>query len=54
MVEPNKYKVKWSEEDGEFVGTCSDYPSLSWLAKTEKEASEGIRELVRKINEGQL
>lgn len=42
----SKYKVKWSEEDREFVGTHSDYPSLSWLAKTEKEALEGIYKLV--------
>jgi len=42
----DKYLVKWSEEDREFVGTHSDYPSLSWLAKTEDKASEGIHKLV--------
>lgn len=43
---PDKYIVKWSEEDREFVGLHKDYPSLSWLAKTEEEALNGIYKLV--------
>jgi len=42
----DKYLVKWSEEDREFVGTHFDYPSLSWLDKTEDKASNGIHKLV--------
>lgn len=42
----DKYKVFWSEEDKEFVGTHEDFPSLSFLAKTEKEAEKGIYKLV--------
>ena len=46
-----EYKTEWSEEDGEFVATCGDYPSLSWLAPTEGEALLGICNLVRMENE---
>jgi hypothetical protein len=38
--------VEWSAEDGEFVGLCDRYPSLSWLASDRAEALRGIRELV--------
>ena len=40
------YRVTWSEEDGEHVGLCAEFPSLSWLAKTPEAALRGIRELV--------
>ena len=43
--------VAWSEEDGEFVGTCSRFPSLSCLATTRDEAYQGIVELVRFVIE---
>lgn len=46
----DKYRVIWSEDDGEYVGLCSDYPSLSWLAPTEKEALEGIKDVVRHLD----
>ena len=39
------YRVTWSAEDGEFVGLCTEFPSLSWLAPTHEEASVGIRKL---------
>jgi predicted RNase H-like HicB family nuclease len=44
-----EFKVLWSEEDGEFVGLCSDHPGLSHLAKTEEEALAGILELVEEV-----
>jgi predicted RNase H-like HicB family nuclease len=28
------YRVTWSAEDGEYVGLCAEFPSLSWLAST--------------------
>ena len=28
------YRVTWSPEDEEHVGLCSEFASLSWLAKT--------------------
>jgi len=43
------YRVTWSAEDGEHVGLCAEFPSLSWLAKTPEEALAGIRQLVREV-----
>ena len=40
------YRVEWSPEDQEYVGLCSEFPSLSWLAKSDDEAFSGIRALV--------
>jgi predicted HicB family RNase H-like nuclease len=40
------YRVTWSDEDGEHVGLCVEFPSLSWLAKTKEKALRGIGELV--------
>ena len=40
------YRVEWSEDDQEFVGTVAEFPSLSYLAPTSTEAFEGIREVV--------
>lgn len=40
------YCVEWSPDDAEYVGLCVEFPSLSWLASTEKEALKGIRLLV--------
>ena len=41
------YRVTWSEEDGEHVGLCAEFPSLSWLEKTPEKALQGIRGLVK-------
>ncbi|MFY7777044.1 MAG: type II toxin-antitoxin system HicB family antitoxin [Elstera sp.] len=41
------YRVGWSAEDEEFVGTCAEFPSLSWLDADEDETFRGIRKLVR-------
>ncbi len=43
------YRVTWSPEDGEFVGLCLEFPSLSWLAPTHGEAFVGICRLVEEI-----
>lgn len=40
------YRVLWSEEDQEYVGLCSEYPSLSWLESTQEKALKGIKKLV--------
>ena len=45
----NTYKAIWSEQDNEYVGQCYEWPSLSWLAPTKKEALEGIQRLVSEI-----
>jgi predicted HicB family RNase H-like nuclease len=41
------YRVTWSAEDGEHVGLCAEFPSLSWLAPTPEAALAGIRKMVR-------
>lgn len=43
------YRVTWSEEDGEYVGLCAEFPSLSWLAKNPEAALRGIRKLVEEV-----
>lgn len=40
------YRVTWSAEDGEHVGLCAEFPSLSWLASTPEKALAGIRRVV--------
>ena len=40
------YRVTWSPEDGEHVGLCAEFPSLSWLATTPEAALKGIRQVV--------
>jgi len=40
------YRVTWSEEDQEYVGLCVEFPSMSWLEKTQEKALVGIRKLV--------
>lgn len=41
------YRVSWSSEDREYVATCAEFPSLSWLAEDELAALRGIKDLVR-------
>ena len=43
------YRVTWSEEDGECVGLCAEFPSLSWLADTPEKALRGIRKVVADV-----
>ena len=46
MTDRYTYQTTWSAEDGEFVGACAEFPSLSWLAPTRDEALAGIRRVV--------
>ncbi len=43
------YRVTWSEDDNEYVGLCTEFPSLSWLALTPEAALKGIRKLVADV-----
>jgi hypothetical protein len=43
------YYIEWSEEDEEYVATCYEYPSLSWLAKEPVEALAGLKAMLDKI-----
>lgn len=45
------YRVTWSEEDGEHVGLCTEFPSLSWLAGTPEKALHNIMKLVKETVE---
>ncbi len=53
MIESDKYtyRVMWSEEDSEFVGLCTEFPSLSWLASSPEKALKGIRSVAKKCIE---
>lgn len=48
-VDHYTYRVTWSAEDGEHVGLCAEFPSLSWLAKTPEAALKGIRRGVAEV-----
>jgi predicted HicB family RNase H-like nuclease len=39
----------WSEEDQEYVGLVAEFPSLSWLSKSQESAFKGIRKLTKEI-----
>jgi len=43
------YRVTWSPEDGEHVGLCIEFPSLSWLADTPEDALAGVRKVVSEV-----
>ncbi|MEW6079274.1 MAG: toxin-antitoxin system HicB family antitoxin [Thermodesulfobacteriota bacterium] len=43
------YRVTWSEDDGEYVGLCVEFPGLSWLEDTPEKALKGIRNLVSDV-----
>ena len=49
MINHYTYRVTWSPEDGEHVGLCSEFPSLSWLAATPEKALAGIRRMVNEV-----
>jgi predicted RNase H-like HicB family nuclease len=49
MAEHFTYRVSWSEEDGEHVGTCLEFPSLSHLGNDPEEALRGVRKLVADV-----
>lgn len=48
-VDHYTYRVTWSPEDGEHVGLCAEFPSLSWLAETPEAALAGVRQVVSAV-----
>lgn len=48
------YRVTWSAEDGEYVATCLEFPSLSWLATSRADAIDGLELIVAEIVEDML
>lgn len=47
MSDKYTYRITWSEDDQEYIGLCAEFPSLSWLSKTQEAALKGIRNLVK-------
>ena len=45
------YRVQWSNEDGEYVGTCAEFPGLSWLDESPALTLSGIQQVVREAVE---
>ena len=43
------YRVIWSDEDHEYIGLCTEFPSLSWLDETQEDALQGIRQVVADV-----
>ena len=43
------YRITWSNEDGEAIGLCAEFPSLSWLASEPEAALQGIRQVVADV-----
>ena len=49
QIDHYTYRVTWSAEDDEHVGSCVEFPSLSWLSRTPESALKGIRKLVGQV-----
>jgi len=45
------YRVSWSPEDEEYVATCAEFPSLSWLDIDAVDALREVKQLVRTVLE---
>ncbi len=43
------YRVAWSVEDGEFVATVAEFPSLSWLAPSQVEALQRLEAVLTDV-----
>ncbi|ERG64443.1 hypothetical protein L332_08270 [Agrococcus pavilionensis RW1] len=43
------YRTVWSEEDGAFVATAAEFPSLSWVADEAPEALRGLEALIESV-----
>ncbi len=54
MVDKYSYRISWSSDDNEFVGLCSEFPSLSFLAPTQDQAFKGIRRVVAEVLEDMI
>ncbi len=43
------YRVSWSATDEEYVATCAEFPSLSWLDADDIAALRGIKQVVQDV-----
>lgn len=53
MIDHNHYtyRVTWSEEDGEHVALCAEFPSVSFLSDKPAKALQGMVKLIGEIIE---
>ena len=49
MHEKYSSRIIWSEEDQEYVGLCTELPSLSWMSDSQTEAFKGIMKLAASV-----
>jgi len=49
MEERYSYQVEWSAEDEQYVGSCKEFFSLSWLDADRDKARLGIEKLVFEV-----
>ena len=49
MTHHYSYRVVFSREDREWVGLCTEFPSLSHLSATRVEAMQGIANLIAAV-----
>jgi predicted HicB family RNase H-like nuclease len=54
MAQHYSYRVVFSREDSEWVGLCTEFPSLSHLAPTQVAAMQGITNLVAAVVEDMI
>lgn len=47
MTNHYTYQIAWSPEDGEYVATCAEFPSLSWLANDALSALRGLVSIIK-------
>jgi hypothetical protein len=48
-VDHYRYAVQWSPEDGEFLATVAEFPSLSWIEPDQVAAIRGLEVLVQQV-----
>jgi hypothetical protein len=45
----HEYTVRFSDEDGEWVATTNNFPSLPWLEESPTQALAGLVRLVAEV-----
>ena len=48
-IQHYRYAVGCSTDDGEFIATVAEFPSLSWLESDQFEAIRGLEHLVASV-----
>ncbi len=43
------YRITYSKDGNEYIGFCAEFPSLSWLDKSQNKAFKGIQKLVKDV-----